>query len=299
MTLLYGIFGNPAAGAQHPCALQFSPLIPHSTALEDQPPQSLDALTIAAPPNTVERRYTLARALEALKTGGELTVLAPKDKGGQRLKKELESFGCTVTQTAKAHHRICTARRPAQLLALDDALQEGKPRLVPGLGMWSQPGIFAWDRLDAGSRLLMGHLPPLSGTGADFGCGIGHLSQHILRSTAVTTLHAIDIDRRAVDAARRNITDPRILFHWADTRQSTFNNLDFIAMNPPFHENGQENRALGLSFITRAAEALNPKGTLWLTANRHLPYEDTLKKLFRQAMTHAQQDGYKIIEARK
>ncbi len=53
-------------------------------------------------------------------------------------------------------------------------------------------------------------------------------------------------------------------------------------MNPPFHEGGAESRALGLDFIEKAAAALRKGGVCWLVANRHLPYEATLTRNFRE-----------------
>ena len=70
-------------------------------------------------------------------------------------------------------------------------------------------------------------------------------------------------------------------------------------MNPPFHDSGVENRALGLDFIDKAAASLRKGGTCWLVANRHLPYEATLARNFREVRVVAEEIGYKIIEARK
>ena len=116
--------------------------------------------------STVERRYTLALALRALAPGARLTALAPKDRGGSRLRKELEAFGCTVSETVKAHHRICACLRPENVPGLGDAIAEGAPRIIQPYGLWSQPGVFSWDRIDPGTALLMQHLPPLSGASA-------------------------------------------------------------------------------------------------------------------------------------
>ena len=74
--------------------------------------------------------------------------------------------------------------------------------IVPGLDAWSQPGIFAWDRIDPGSALLAEHLPPMKGEGVDLGCGYGALATVALRSSTVTKLKLVDIDRRAIRAAR-------------------------------------------------------------------------------------------------
>ena len=60
--------------------------------------------------------------------------------------------------------------------------------LVEGLGLWSQPGVFSWNRIDPGSALLAQTLPALSGKGADFGCGVGYLAHTVLASPAVTHL---------------------------------------------------------------------------------------------------------------
>ena len=280
-------------------ALQVSPLIPGAQVLESVPP--LNGLTILAPSGTIERRYAMALALRALVSGAALTVLAPKDRGGARLGDELRGFGCVVSEISKRHHRICTAQRPAEPLNLDEAIRDGAPRLDDSLGLWTQPGIFSWNRIDPGSALLMQHLPKLGGQGADLGCGLGILAHAVLASPKVTALHLIDLDRRAVEAARRNVADPRAQFHWADVLrdESLAGGLDFIVMNPPFHQGGSEDQTLGQRFIARAAALLRKGGTCWLTANRHLPYEAVLKTVFKRVTAVADADGYKIFEAQK
>lgn len=248
-----------------------------------------------------ERRYVLAHALRALAPGGPLTAAAPKDKGGARLAKELAGFGCAVQENARRHHRFCHTVRPAEPVGLEAAIAAGGPQIAPGLGLWSQPGIFSWDRPDPGAALLIAHLPPLSGVGADFGCGAGLLARAALHSAAVERLSLIDIDRRAIEAARRNIDDPRADFAWRDLRAdgAGLEGLDFVIMNPPFHDGGEEDRGLGGAFIKAAAAALRPKGVCWLVANRHLPYEALLAPLFPRARQVVQAEGYKIYEARR
>ncbi|GEP11001.1 class I SAM-dependent methyltransferase [Methylobacterium gnaphalii] len=283
-------------------ALQVSPLIPGSARLEDHRPAAARGPAIVlAPPGTAERRYALALALRALAPGETLVALAPKDKGGSRLAKELAGFGCGVSEEARRHHRICTVSRPDSLDGLHDAIEEGRSRHIDNIGLCTQPGIFSWNRIDPGSDLLLRHLPKFSGQGADFGCGLGVLARAVLHSETVSSLTMIDIDRRAVEMARRNVEDPRASIVWADLRQRepALARLDFVVMNPPFHDGGAEDQALGKAFIARAAEALRPGGTLWITANAHLPYEAPLRAALRSVTPIASEGGYKVYEARK
>ena len=303
MSSTAGIYGSPpSALVDLPAdAIQFSPLMPGASALEQQNEDGLSALTILAPPGTLERRYALALALRALAPGAAFTALAPNDKGGTRLRKELQAFGCDVEETARRHHRIVTGLRPDNLTGIDDALAAGGPRLETELGLWSHPGVFSWDRLDPGTAMLIEHLPALSGRGADFGCGIGVLAHAVLASAAVTELGLIDIDRRAIECAQHNVTDARARFLWADLRSpnAALTDLDFVVMNAPFHDAGAEDKALAQSFVRRAAESLRKGGVCWLVANRHLPYEAILQPLFKRVERASETGGFKIYEARK
>ena len=79
-----GVYGAPpmALTPMPAGAVQLSPMVPGSTALEALGDGALEAITLAAPAGTTERRYTLAQALRALAPGGRLVALAPKEKGG-------------------------------------------------------------------------------------------------------------------------------------------------------------------------------------------------------------------------
>ncbi len=292
------VYGAPPPRLAVSAGIQLSPLVPGSTGLETLEAGSLDAISMLAPPGVIERRYAIAGALRALKVGGELTVLAPKDKGGSRLAKELVAFGTDPQETFKQHHRICVVARPEQVVGLDDAIAAGAPCEGEG-GLWTQPGVFSWDRIDPGTALLAELLPVLGGEGADFGCGVGVLSLAALASLKVAKLVMVDTDRRAIEAAKRNVNDKRAETVWADLRLLALSGLDFVVMNPPFHDGGRDDQSLGLAFIQKAAAALRKGGVCWLVANRHLPYEAALAPLFSVVTLKGQTNGYKVYEARK
>ena len=282
-------------------SVQVSPLVPGAALLTDLAPASCASIVLHAPASTIERRHVMALALRALVPGGAFTVLAAKDKGGTRLSNELEAFGCAVAESHKRHHRIVATTRPDQPTGIDDAIVAGQPRLLPDLDLWSQPGLFNWDRIDPGSQLLIDHLPPLSGRGADLGGGLGVLARAVMAGGLCRAMTLIDVDARALAMARLNVPGETVTMLWTDVRSA--NNLptglDFVVTNPPFHDGGEEDRALGQAFIQKAATMLRPGGVLWLTANRHLPYEATLVPLFAAVEQVAQAKGFKIYSAQK
>lgn len=277
--------------------MQFSPLFPGSRSLEDE--EQISSLTMLAPPGTIERRYALALAIRNLEPGASGIALAPKDKGGSRIAKELAGFGCELDEDSRQHHRICRFKKPENPTGIAEAIQEGAPRFDEKLGLWTQPGIFSWDRVDLGSELLLSQLPQFSGRGADLGSGLGILSRKVLESKNVRQIHLAEIDGRSIRAARKNITDARAVFHWADLRQLSAipKGLDFVVSNPPFHDGGAEDRSLGLSFIRKSAELLREGGSCWLVANRHLPYEETLWEIFSEVKLKSEGSGFKIYKA--
>lgn len=260
---------------------------------------------MAAPPGTVERQYALALALRALDAGAALTVMAPKEKGGSRVAKELETFGCDVEAVSRRHQRICQTICPEVFEAeaqarIGAAIAAGAPRFVDAIKLWSQPGIFSWDRVDPGTALLLSVLPALAGRGADLGCGIGVIARAVLAHAEVTHVDLVDIDRRAIAAARRNVSDPRAAFHWADVRRLTdLGDLDFVVMNPPFHDGGREDKALGQAFVQQSHRVLRDGGKAWLVANLHLPYESVLVAAFSSVALRASSGGFKVYEATK
>ena len=175
-----------------------------------------------------------------------------------------------------------------------------KARRTPS-GYLTAEGLFSADGPDPASELLAAEFGPgLKGQAADLGAGWGYLSAEILKQAPkIEALHLIESDHRAVELARKNVSDDRAEYHWADaTRPGELpNGMDLVVTNPPFHQGRATEPGLGQAFLKTAAALLKPKGKLLLVANRHLPYEATLRELFRNVATRVETGQFKVIEA--
>jgi len=256
-----------------------------------------------------ETRALFARALTHLAPGGTLLVSMPNAEGAKSGEGDLAKLAGSVQHLSKHKCRVfwsapdaadVDVELQAEWLALD------APRPIVD-GYLSRPGLFAWDRIDRASALLVANLPDdLHGRIADLGAGFGYLaSAVIMRCPNITSIDLYEAEARALDPARANMTRVQrecgreldISVHWHDVTRGLPHRYDAIVSNPPFHQGRADLPELGRAFINSAADALLPEGRLYIVANRHLPYEAVLAARFREVRTLVTQDGFKVIEA--
>ena len=172
------------------------------------------------------------------------------------------------------------------------------------LSFKTKPGIYGWNKIDTGSRLLIDSLSDeLSGIGADYGCGYGYLSHQILNQYPnIQKLYAMDADYNSLDCARYNLsTFDQIEYCWCDLTkpQHELEQLDFIIMNPPFHDGKLTASSIGVDFIKMACNQLKKDKKLYIVANNHLPYEKVLAEFFTNVQKIDEKSGFKVFCAVK
>ncbi len=274
--------------------------------------QEFDVVLLATPKNQVETQCLIASALRSLKLGGLLMVAADNRAGGGRLVKNLKHFGLADIQSESRNKcRACwTVKAGVDEKAIDVAIRAGSPQSIADGAFQSWPGIYGWNKIDRASALLLQHLPDehsknLGGRGADFGCGYGLLAHDILQRPGVKSLTCIDADWRALEMCRVNLeklkSAAEIHFEWTDLTkdQPGLSNLDFIVMNPPFHEGKAADISIGKRFIVNAHQSLKRNGRLWMVANKQLPYEMTLEDNFFAVEKIFEGQGFKVFCATK
>ena len=262
------------------------------------------ALVLVLPPRQRdEARALFARAVELRAPGGIVVACQSNNEGARSGESDLQQLAGLGGKLTKNHCRTYWTA-PAQGNH-DEALRQrwaalDAPRAILEGRFHSRPGVFAWDRIDPASALLVEQLPAdLAGHGADLGAGWGYLSAEVLaRCPKVTALDLYEAESRALELARRNPggSNARLDFRWHDVTAGIDGRYDFIVSNPPFHTPAREDRPdIGQRFIAVAAQALRPGGKLFMVANRHLPYEQILNDSFGQVHVAAERDGFKVI----
>ena len=257
--------------------------------------ESAAAAVVFLPRAKAEGRQLLATAMK-LTDGGPVIVDGLKSSGIDSFQKDCRKLGATIGAVySKAHGKTFTANGGDF-----SSWQVGATFNGPD-GFVTAPGVFSADGIDPGSIVLAAALPEkLKGRVADLGAGWGYLATEILKRPGVTACHLIEADHAALDCARKNVDDPRADFHWADATEFMFDEgFDQIVMNPPFHTGRAADPALGRAFIASAARLLAPRGTLWLVANRHLPYESALSTSFKDVSELTGDRSFKVFRAAK
>ncbi|MEZ5883350.1 MAG: class I SAM-dependent methyltransferase [Paracoccaceae bacterium] len=254
------------------------------------------AAVVFLPRAKAEARAILAEACARVLPGGPVWVDGAKHDGVDSILRDLRKRVDVSSPIAKAHGKIFA------FAAAPDALGDWQGQeMAPAPGFVTGPGVFSADAVDRGSALLAAAIPDeLPVRVADLGAGWGWLSAQILARRGIEELHLVEADHAALEFARRNISDPRARFHWADaTRFAPEARFGAVVMNPPFHTSRAADPGLGAAFIRAAGAMLSLSGTLYMVANRHLPYEDALRAAFHEIEEIGGDGGFKVIRASK
>lgn len=244
------------------------------------------------------RAKAQARAMvhdACVRSAGLVVVDGAKTDGIDSIYKDVRRRVTIQGQLTKAHGRIFWFDAGA-----DDFADWQAPGEQLADGYHTAPGVFSADAIDPASRLLAQTMPGRLGRHVvDLGAGWGYLSAQILKAdTTIETLDLVEADHSALTCARRNVIDSRARFHWADALEWVADGpVDVVVMNPPFHSGRATDPTLGRGFIATAARILTSSGTLWMVANRHLPYEVAMNEQFADVREIAGDTRFKVLRA--
>lgn len=246
-----------------------------------------------------------AELLARVEPGGWIAVSGDKKLGIDSFRKWVGNIAEISDRMSKNHAVVFWLKRPADLD--DDFIAALKPLATDIDGVFrTEPGMFSHGVIDKGSALLVPHMEKIVfGNVADLGAGWGYLAAQCLKfADRIKSIDLYEADYEALEAARGNLerlsASVPISFNWFDvTSEKMAGIYDTVIMNPPFHEGRATDVSLGQAFIAAAASRLKPGGRLLMVANRQLPYETTLKGLFKTVTLLEEAGGFKIFDAKK
>ena len=249
--------------------------------------------------------YLINRALEVLPAGGELFLSGYKNEG---IKTYLEKAA------ARAGGAIHTERddgalrgvvvRGAELGAPlpDQDYASLRPVAFDAqLTLWSRPGIFGWQKLDAGSELLVEHLaavwPEAPARVLDLGCGYGYLTVQAARRWPRAEFVATDNNVAAVAACARNIEQENIRGAAVadDCAGALRDPFDAILCNPPFHQGFDVEGELTQRFLRATQRLLRRGGRALFVVNQFIGLERKAAELFGAVDVVARNRSFKLV----
>lgn len=141
------------------------------------------------------------------------------------------------------------------------------------LRLRTDAGVFSSTRVDPGTRLLLGALPPASewpdGDVIDVGCGYGPIAVTLAHRAPERTVWAVDVNERARDLCRINATAARVAdrVRIADPDGvPTDIRFGLVVSNPPV----RIGKAALHDLCRRWLERLAPGGQAWWVVGKHL-----------------------------
>lgn len=257
------------------------------------------------PKDKDEIEFAAHLALGALDPAAPLYLYGGNDEGIRSVAKRFLAEGMPVeTLAAHSHGRVLRvlAPRDASRLRPDpfawrrtSVIDFGDGRVRP----WtSYPGVFNRGRLDAGTALLLRHLPQPRPAASilDFGCGTGILARALLDREPTVRATLLDHDHWALVAAAANVPEATTV-RAADLAGSAVGAFDLIVSNPPLHDGIRETHDVLHALIAAAPARLRPGGRLVMVVQRRIPLERSLLAAFKTVDTLADDGRYRIWSA--
>lgn len=231
--------------------------------------------------------------------------------------KHLPDRSVDVFAQAVRTEAVCPARKKARVVVCRPGTEsldgwagtwKGYSLTEGGPGVQALPAVFARDKLDIGTRLLLPRvkaavsgLPP-QGRVLDLACGNGVLGLSALSERPDLALTFSDVSSQAVASARHNVSEAfpnsQADFQHGDGIVDSAGLFDRILLNPPFHEGGVVGDHIALRLFRQAARHLAPDGSLVMVGNRHLGYHRSLRKFFPEVRQLDASPKFVVFEAR-
>jgi 16S rRNA (guanine1207-N2)-methyltransferase len=254
-----------------------------------------DVVTIRIPTDRIGVQQAIAEAFRVLRVGGQCLLAGANDEGAKTAAKTLaQIFGEARIEAQHSGCRLVAATKlavePVSWFDHDwtDPLRANE-LVLPIAGvttrLYTRPGVFSWEHLDDASAILLEVMSIRPGASVlDLGCGAGVLSVAAARLNGGARVLGVDADADAVRCARLTMREAQlgnVEIRASDVDDAVQDErFDVVVTNPPFHLGKAMELTIPKAFIDAADRHLAPGGSLFLVANRQLPYERLVAERF-------------------
>lgn len=268
------------------------------------PDGPFDAAFVRLPKAKPALDFALHATASRLAPGAPIAVFGLNGEGVKSAAVRLAAVADEVTTLrTRQHARVIAGRRKATIPGFKASLADW--RTVQDIDVagqrvaWvSYPGVFAKGGLDAGTHLLIAHLPVVE-PGAlvlDFAAGSGVIARAVLDREPRAVVSLVDADALALEAARENVPAATALVG-TGLEAAGSRPFDLIVSNPPLHLGVVESHAVLDHLIASAPKHLASGGRLILVVQRRVPVVPALEAAFGNAQVLADDGRFTVAAA--
>jgi 16S rRNA (guanine1207-N2)-methyltransferase len=160
-------------------------------------------------------------------------------------------------------------------------------------------GVFAGDRIDRATQLLLAHgpSPPRRGELLDLGCGYGPIAVTLARRSPTATVWAVDVNERALALCRENVRALDLANVRVCPPEEVPPDLRFTGIwsNPPIRIGKAALHDVLSTWLGRLA----PDGRAHLVVSKHLGADSLARWLAEQGLgvsRRASRQGYRLLD---
>lgn len=276
------------------------------------PRGSLDAVYYRISKEKALVHHVINQALQRLRPGGVLYLAGYKQEGLKTYLNKAAAGGAVQLHRGSGSVMLGEVQRSDEQMVAglpdQDYARLREVQFDDALTLVSKPGIFGWNKVDAGSRLLIEVLqqraPELWSRSPervlDLGCGYGYLSVAAAElwpraEFVATDSHVGAVAACQVNFERRGIAGEVVAADGGDTVAGRF---QAILCNPPFHRGFGVVGDLGEHFLRRSRELLHGNGWAVFVVNQFLPLERLATPLFTKHLELVRTRSFKVVAFR-
>jgi len=266
---------------------------------------AFDVVATHLPRGKATARQFIADAAAVLKPGGRLYLAGHKRSGIKPFvayARQVFGNGGVIALKKGCRVTVCVKDKGTAVPETDYYRWREFQADIDGqtIPFVSKPGVFSWDRLDAGTRVLIETMKIRpADTVLDLGCGCGIVGSIAARKANQGQTYLLDSSALAVEASRRTLVR-----HQVDNAQVRLSDgaaavrdvrFDVVVTNPPFHQERQTDYNVAHQFIQDAASVLQRRGRLYVVANRFIRYERQMSECFHQVSVAYEDNLYRVL----